>query len=80
MTKSLQSTAYQQAVVVLVEARKRSGLTQQQVADALGKPQSFVAKVERCERRLDVVEFIAMAKAMNTEPRRLFDAVLQSAC
>jgi len=41
-------------------------MTQQQVADALGKPQSFVAKVEGYERRLDVIEFIAICKVVDT--------------
>ena len=76
MTKSLQSAAYRQAVAVLIDARKSTGLTQQQVADRLGKPQSYVAKVERCERRLDVVEFIALAKALNLEPLDLFKQLL----
>jgi len=45
----------------LIQARKSAGLTQQAVADVLGKPQSFVAKYENGERRLDVVEFIRIA-------------------
>jgi len=45
-------------------------MTQQQVADALGKPQSFVAKVEGYERRLDVIEFIAICKVVDAD---LFD-------
>lgn len=72
MTKSMQSTAYRKAVAVLVEARKRSEMTQQQVADALGKPQSYVAKIERCERRLDIVEFISLSNAMKFDPSALF--------
>lgn len=55
----------------LINARKRQGLTQQAVADLLGKPQSFVSKYESGERRLDVVEFIQIAKALQENPVHL---------
>lgn len=55
----------------LIAARKRQGLTQQAVADLLGKPQSFVSKYESGERRLDVVEFCQIAKAMREDPVKL---------
>ena len=38
--------------------RLRAGLTQEDLAERLGKPQSFVAKVETQERRLDLIEFV----------------------
>ncbi|MEP1537284.1 MAG: helix-turn-helix transcriptional regulator [Paracoccaceae bacterium] len=47
-------------------ARLEAALTQQQVADALGRPQSFVTKVEGYERRLDVIEYIEICKVMGT--------------
>jgi len=47
----------------MVGARKAAGLTQQALALRLKKPQSFVAKYEGGERRLDVVEFITVARA-----------------
>lgn len=48
----------------LRDARKAAGLTQQQLAAQLGRPQSFIAKVEGCERRLDVVEFLHLCRAL----------------
>jgi len=39
-----------------------------QLAQRLGKPPSFVAKIETGERRLDIVEFIAIARALNVRP------------
>ncbi|MBT7205628.1 MAG: hypothetical protein HN867_19425 [Deltaproteobacteria bacterium] len=39
-------------------------MTRQQVADAFGKPQSFVAKVEGYERRLDVIEYLEICKVV----------------
>ena len=55
----------------MIEARKKASLTQQDVATRLGKPQSFVAKYEGGERRLDVVEFVAVARAIGADPARL---------
>ena len=58
MQKSLRTPRQILLQSLLVEARKAKGLTQAELADALGKPQSFVAKYENGERRIDVVEFV----------------------
>jgi transcriptional regulator with XRE-family HTH domain len=55
---------------LLIAAREKAGMTQQQLADRLGRPQSFVAKYEGGERRIDVVEFIAIARALEMDPAR----------
>lgn len=68
MRKSLYTRRYQAFLDLLVAARKKAGLTQQTVADRLGRPQSFVAKYERGERRLDVVELIAIAEVLGADP------------
>jgi transcriptional regulator with XRE-family HTH domain len=52
----------------LIAGRKAAGLTQQQLAERLDRPQSFVAKVEGMERRLDVIEFVEMTIAMGADP------------
>ena len=66
--KSTFTREYNAFLVVLIAARKRQGLTQQAVADLLEKPQSFVSKYESGERRLDVVEFCWIAKAIKEDP------------
>ncbi|HEY5820192.1 MAG TPA: helix-turn-helix transcriptional regulator [Mesorhizobium sp.] len=78
MTRSLHTPDYVALIRVLIAARKESGLTQQDVAEKVGKPQSYIAKVEGGERRLDVVEFIALAKAMGARPSALFDRVVDA--
>jgi transcriptional regulator with XRE-family HTH domain len=55
---------------LLLAAREKAGLTQQQLADRLGKPQSFISKYEGGERRIDVIEFIAIADALNMDASR----------
>jgi transcriptional regulator with XRE-family HTH domain len=56
---------------LMIAARKAAGLTQETVARRLRKPQSFVAKYEGGERRLDVVEFVAVVRAIEGDPVRL---------
>lgn len=53
---------YKNITQKLLNARKESGLKQVDVAKKLGKPQSYVSKIEKGERRLDVLELIKLAK------------------
>jgi transcriptional regulator with XRE-family HTH domain len=62
---------------LLVKARKAAGLTQQELAKRLGKPQSFVAKYEGGERRLDVVEFVSVARAIGADPSRIVRSLMR---
>jgi transcriptional regulator with XRE-family HTH domain len=78
MIESVHSASYSKLIAVLVAARLEAGFTQQEIAGRLGKPQSYVAKIEGGERRLDVVEFIALAKAMNVDPKKLFASVVRA--
>jgi len=55
---------------LLIEARKQAGVTQTGLATRLKRPQSFVSKYERGERRLDLVEFGEVAKALGIDPVR----------
>lgn len=52
------------------------GLTQAELARKLGKSQSFIAKVELGERRLDVHEFVAYARALDLDPLELLKVIL----
>jgi transcriptional regulator with XRE-family HTH domain len=51
-----------------IQARKRAGLTQVELAERLGRPQSFVSKYERGERKLDVIEFCEVSRALRIDP------------
>jgi len=68
VTKSVFTGKHDRFREMLVEARKQSGLTQVHLAERLSRPQSFVSKVERGERRLDVVEFFEFAQAIGIDP------------
>jgi transcriptional regulator with XRE-family HTH domain len=54
---------------LLVERRKKAGLTQAQVAKRLGRYQSYIATVESGQRRVDVVELLDLADAIGFDPR-----------
>lgn len=56
MTKTIYTEKYKRVLERLLQARKEKGLTQSDVAKALGKHQSYVAKCESGERRIDIVE------------------------
>lgn len=75
MTRSIYSEPHKALVECLIQARHDAGLRQEDLADRLGKPQSFVSKVERGERRLDLVEFLIMARAVGADPKAILDAV-----
>jgi transcriptional regulator with XRE-family HTH domain len=61
---------------LLVAERERVGLTQVDIAGRLGKPQSYVSKYERGERRLDLVEFQDICKALGADPLTTFGKLL----
>jgi transcriptional regulator with XRE-family HTH domain len=71
MQKSIYTQQHQRLRELLIEARRKAGLTQAQVAERLGKPQSFVAKYEGGERRLDVIEFLAVAKVVGVDAAKI---------
>lgn len=72
MQKSLKSAEYTRLIAMLVAVRKDADVKQQALAKLLGRPQSFVAKYEGGERRIDLVEFVAIVRALNADPVKLF--------
>jgi transcriptional regulator with XRE-family HTH domain len=69
------SPSYEAAVQALVNARKVAGLSQRELSERVGKPRSFISKIESRERRVDIVEFIAIAKGMNMDPASLLTEI-----
>ncbi len=67
MTRSVFTVAYARMCELLIAGRRAQGMTQADVAQALGRPQSFVAKYERGERRLDLVEFLEVAAVLRLD-------------
>lgn len=69
------SPRYELFQKALVGAREDKKLTQSEVAARLGKPQSFVSKYESGERRLDVIEFLDVCKALSVSPNAILKKV-----
>jgi transcriptional regulator with XRE-family HTH domain len=72
MPKTIFEGAHSTLVEILLEARRRRGLTQAELAERVAKDQTFISLIERSQRRVDVLEFIALAKAMGSDPEELF--------
>jgi transcriptional regulator with XRE-family HTH domain len=75
MTRSVFLHSYGVLTQCLVDARVNAGVTQVELAERLGRPQSFVAKVEGGDRRLDVIEFLQIIIALNVEPEPIIQSV-----
>ena len=71
MVKTIYQARYLKLMEALVQARKKAGLTQMQVAEILSKPQSYIAKVEGADRKLDVMEFVELCEAIHQDPSEL---------
>ncbi|MCF8503273.1 MAG: helix-turn-helix domain-containing protein [Caulobacter sp.] len=76
MPRSVFTDDYARLLAVLVAARTDAAVTQAELARRLDRPQSYVSKIERGERRVDLVEFVGLSRALGIDPRKLFDTVL----
>jgi transcriptional regulator with XRE-family HTH domain len=66
--KSIHTERYRRLRKILVERRNAAGLTQSDLARLLKRPQSFVSKVETGERRIDLIEFLEIARTLKFDP------------
>jgi len=64
MDRTLRSAGHRALMEALKTARLDAGLTQTEVAQKLKRPQSFVAKYENGERKVEVVELAHIARAI----------------
>lgn len=68
MKKALYERSYATFTEFLKEERKNASLTQAALAKKLRRPQSYVSKYERGDRRLDVIEFLEVARVIGFDP------------
>jgi transcriptional regulator with XRE-family HTH domain len=76
MPSSIFDSAHIVLVELLVEARKNLGLTQTQLGARVGRGQGFISLIERGQRRIDVIEFVALARALEADPQSMFSKLL----
>lgn len=73
--KSIHTERYATLLAALIECRKAQGLNQTQLAERVGRPQSYISKIENAERRLDVIEFVELCEAIGVEASELLRKV-----
>lgn len=78
MSRTLGSARHEAIWTFLIKKRTRAGLSQYEVAKRLGRWQSYVARVESGQRRLDLVELMAYADALEFDTRELIRHVAKS--
>lgn len=69
LAKTLGSKRHKALIAMLIKERKAAGLNQTELAKALGQYQSFIARIESGERRVDVIEFLDIAAAIGIDPK-----------
>ena len=80
MTKSVFSEKYERFRLLLIEARRAAALSQADLASRLSRPQSFVSKYERGERRLDLVaDFLVIMQRVPLRPEEPWRADIEAA-
>lgn len=70
LEKTLATERHKALIALLIRKREMAGLSQAALAQQLGEYQSFVARLESGQRRLDVVEFLRLAEVLDFEPAR----------
>jgi transcriptional regulator with XRE-family HTH domain len=75
MSGALHSPTYNRFRGLITQARKDAGITQAELSQRVGRPQSFVSKYEGGERRLDVIEFLQVCDALRVKPHSIIDAL-----
>jgi transcriptional regulator with XRE-family HTH domain len=73
--ETIQTRRHAALVALLIAQRQRAGLRQEDVAARLRQHQSFVARIESGQRRIDVVEFIALAEAIGFDPAKALRSI-----
>ncbi|MFM7407783.1 MAG: multiprotein-bridging factor 1 family protein [Cuspidothrix sp.] len=76
MSKSVFTEEYNQFRKMLIDARKAANLTQAELSAKLERPQSYVSKYERGERRLDLIEFLQLAQVLEIDPLNFIENLL----
>ena len=75
--KSLRSRRHRALCAALVAARKTAGFSQHELALRLKTSQTVIARIEIGERRIDVIEFIDLARVLRLDPREVLTQLMR---
>lgn len=76
--KTIYQKRYQTLIDCLISARKQANLTQMDIATQLGKPQSYIAKIEGKDRKLDVLEYIELCEVLKIQAHEIIKIIEES--
>jgi transcriptional regulator with XRE-family HTH domain len=75
--KALRSRRHRALCALLASARKAAGLSQHELAVRLKTSQTVIARIEIGERRIDVIEFMDLSRALKIDPRELVTQLMR---
>jgi transcriptional regulator with XRE-family HTH domain len=75
--KSVFTAPYGVFLALLKKTRLDAGVSQVELARRLGRPQPFISYIERGERRVDVIEFCAIMRALGADPEASFSDLVR---
>ena len=73
--KSAFEPTYVEIIDLLIARRRELGMTQAELAAAYGEDQSFISRIERRQRRLDVYEYLRFCHALKIRPSDILDPI-----
>ena len=73
MAGAIYSDEQQSVARAFAEARRNAGMKQVDLANAIGKHQSYISDIERGQRRVDLLELFAIAHALGMKPAELYE-------
>ena len=76
--KWVQPQHYQIVGAALAAVRQRANMTQVELAAQLGKPQSVISAYEAGARRVDMIEFLLIVRALGADPVEIFAEIARS--
>lgn len=68
LMKTIYQDDYRKLINYITTIRKAKNLTQLEIAQKLEKPQSYIAKIENFERKLDILEFVQLCQILGVRP------------
>ena len=65
-------------LAALKDARESAGISQRKLCKLLGRPYTYISKIEEGSRRVDVIELVLICEAIGTDARVILDAVIDT--
>jgi len=78
MVASMFTAAADAIAAAVVDLRTRAKMTQRQLADAVGREQSFIGRIETGQRRVDIVEWVAICQACGANPETEISGIVRN--